>query len=209
MGLAQNGITQILDRVAVTQTCAQQAQWGSVMTESHQMDWRAQAAVIDGPCSGLHRSPVEDTHFKSLLLRLDAATDVPGFWGIVQSILNEVVSNEAEQGDFSAQEIALLNRLHPYIQATLQRLSAPAELEANGHRREGPTATSVKPALGEMLDRLTPAERKLLELVGEGFSNKEVAARLHKSVRTVKTQLTSVYKKFGVRSRSRLLALMR
>jgi DNA-binding CsgD family transcriptional regulator len=34
------------------------------------------------------------------------------------------------------------------------------------------------------------------------------AARLDKSVRTVKIQLTSVYKECGVRCRSRLLALM-
>lgn len=55
---------------------------------------------------------------------------------------------------------------------------------------------------------LTVAERELVQFVRIGFSNKEIAARLDKSVRTVKTQLTSVYKKCGVRSRSRLLALM-
>lgn len=40
------------------------------------------------------------------------------------------------------------------------------------------------------------------------MSNKELATRLQKSVRTVKTQLSSIYKKYGVRSRTGLLATM-
>lgn len=80
-------------------------------------------------------------------------------------------------------------------------------------RRAG--ATSSLPDAGLLRDpiralpgELTGAERELVHFVRIGFSNKEIAARLDKSVRTVKTQLTSVYKKCGVRSRSRLLALM-
>jgi DNA-binding CsgD family transcriptional regulator len=60
----------------------------------------------------------------------------------------------------------------------------------------------------EIAIRRTGAERELVHFVRIGFSNKEIAARLDKSVRTVKTQLTSVYKKCGVRGRSRLLALL-
>ena len=55
---------------------------------------------------------------------------------------------------------------------------------------------------------LSLTQSELVHFVRIGFSNKEIAARLDKSVRTVKTQLTSVYRKCGVRSRSRLLALM-
>ena len=62
--------------------------------------------------------------------------------------------------------------------------------------------------LQSCLTELTAAERELVRFVRAGWSNKEIAAKLNKSVRTVKTQLTSVYKKSGVRSRSRLLALM-
>ena len=57
-------------------------------------------------------------------------------------------------------------------------------------------------------DELRLANESLVQFVRIGFSNKEIAARLDKSVRTVKTQLTSVYKKCGVRSRTRLLAMM-
>jgi DNA-binding NarL/FixJ family response regulator len=71
-----------------------------------------------------------------------------------------------------------------------------------------PDEAANRDAIETLSGELTVAERELVQFVRIGFSNKEIAARLDKSVRTVKTQLTSVYKKCGVRSRSRLLAMM-
>jgi DNA-binding CsgD family transcriptional regulator len=51
---------------------------------------------------------------------------------------------------------------------------------------------------------LTPAEQRVAELVAEGKSNKEVAAELVVSVRTVESALTSIYRKLGVRSRTEM-----
>ena len=56
------------------------------------------------------------------------------------------------------------------------------------------------PSLGD----LTPAERRVAELVAEGRPNKEVAAELVVSVHTVEGALTRVYRKLGVRSRAEL-----
>jgi DNA-binding CsgD family transcriptional regulator len=53
-------------------------------------------------------------------------------------------------------------------------------------------------------EELTPTERRVAELVGEGHSNKEVAAALYVGVRTVEAHLTHVYAKLGVRSRGQL-----
>jgi DNA-binding CsgD family transcriptional regulator len=53
-------------------------------------------------------------------------------------------------------------------------------------------------------DELTPAEQRIAELVGQGRSNKEVAAELVVTVRTVESNLTRVYRKLGVRSRAEL-----
>jgi DNA-binding CsgD family transcriptional regulator/ABC-type amino acid transport substrate-binding protein len=53
---------------------------------------------------------------------------------------------------------------------------------------------------------LTPAERRVTEGVVAGLSNKEVAERLHLSIRTVESHLRSVYLKLDVPSRSRLVA---
>jgi len=52
---------------------------------------------------------------------------------------------------------------------------------------------------------LTPAEQRVAQLVGQGRSNKEVAAELVVTVRTVESNLTRVYRKLGVRSRAELV----
>jgi len=56
-------------------------------------------------------------------------------------------------------------------------------------------------------NQLTPSESRIAELVAAGRSNKEVAAALFVTVRTVETTLTRIYAKLGVRSRTELAAL--
>jgi DNA-binding CsgD family transcriptional regulator len=51
---------------------------------------------------------------------------------------------------------------------------------------------------------LTPAERRVVELAADGLSNKEIAAALFVSVRTVEVHLKHAYAKLGVRSRAQL-----
>lgn len=53
---------------------------------------------------------------------------------------------------------------------------------------------------------LTPQESAVASLVAHGRTNKEVAAELFLSVKTVQYHLTRVYGKLGVRSRSQLAA---
>jgi DNA-binding CsgD family transcriptional regulator len=55
-------------------------------------------------------------------------------------------------------------------------------------------------------EALTPTEQQVADLVAAGHTNREVAARLFISIRTVETHLASVYRKMGVRSRSELAA---
>jgi DNA-binding CsgD family transcriptional regulator len=51
---------------------------------------------------------------------------------------------------------------------------------------------------------LTPTEERVADLVTEGLSNKQVAAELFVSVRTVEANLTRVYAKLGIHSRTEL-----
>ena len=51
---------------------------------------------------------------------------------------------------------------------------------------------------------LTPAERRVADLVANGRTNAEVAATLFLAERTVASHLTHVYAKLGVRSRTEL-----
>jgi DNA-binding CsgD family transcriptional regulator len=53
---------------------------------------------------------------------------------------------------------------------------------------------------------LTPAERRVAERAAEGMSNREIAAELFISVKTVETSLSSAYRKLGIRSRSQLFS---
>lgn len=54
----------------------------------------------------------------------------------------------------------------------------------------------------EMVDKLTPREREILEMVANGFSNKELAGRLHISVDSVRWHLKNIYAKLHVHSRT-------
>jgi DNA-binding CsgD family transcriptional regulator len=73
-----------------------------------------------------------------------------------------------------------------------------AELAATGEtvRRRDPTAT----------ERLTPQELQIALAVGEGRTNKEVAAALFLSQKTIEYHLHNVYRKLDVRSRAQLAA---
>jgi len=54
------------------------------------------------------------------------------------------------------------------------------------------------------VDGLTPAERRVADLVARGRTNAEVAAALFLAERTVASHLTHIYAKLGVRSRTEL-----
>lgn len=58
-------------------------------------------------------------------------------------------------------------------------------------------------------EALCEREREIVEFVVHGFSNKEIAARLGISERTVSTHLVNVYEKLDVHSRAELTALVR
>jgi len=53
-------------------------------------------------------------------------------------------------------------------------------------------------------ESLTPAELNVVRLVSEGLPNKDIAARLFVSARTVQAHLSHVYSKLGLASRVQL-----
>ncbi|MFB9838870.1 response regulator transcription factor, partial [Actinoallomurus acaciae] len=56
---------------------------------------------------------------------------------------------------------------------------------------------------------LTEREREIAELVAAGMTNRQLAEHLHVTVDTVKKHLTSVLRKTGCSSRTRLAVLWR
>ncbi len=55
--------------------------------------------------------------------------------------------------------------------------------------------------------RLTAAEQAILNLVAEGLDNRAIAKRLSKSEKTVRNQLSLVFNKLGVQSRSQAIVM--
>src|SRR5919112_2846483 len=53
---------------------------------------------------------------------------------------------------------------------------------------------------------LTPSERKVVDLIGEGMSNREIADRLGVSEKTVKNHVTAVLSKMGLQRRTQVTA---
>jgi DNA-binding CsgD family transcriptional regulator len=69
--------------------------------------------------------------------------------------------------------------------------------------RVEPARPQGNPALLLLADH----ERALAKMVARGMRNKEIAATLYVSVRTVEVRLTAIYRKLGVESRAQLTAL--
>jgi DNA-binding NarL/FixJ family response regulator len=54
------------------------------------------------------------------------------------------------------------------------------------------------------LDLLTPREREVLQLIARGYRYKEIAARLHLSVKTIETHVSAVLRKLQLSNRHEL-----
>ena len=54
------------------------------------------------------------------------------------------------------------------------------------------------------LDELTPREREVLQLIARGYMYKEIAARLHLSVKTVESHVSNVLRKLQLSTRHEL-----
>lgn len=73
-------------------------------------------------------------------------------------------------------------------------------LSAPGH---APPESSVRSASAPSRDcRLTAREREVLGLVALGLTNRQIAARLFLSRRTVEQHLSSIYNRLGVSTRA-------
>jgi len=81
---------------------------------------------------------------------------------------------------------------------------------ADGHALVAPALTrrlierfaSLRPRAAPELDRLTEREREVLVLLVRGLSNTEIASRLFVSESTVKTHVTRIFTKLGLRDRA-------
>lgn len=74
---------------------------------------------------------------------------------------------------------------------------------------EEPVATDeLALPVDDLRTKLSPAEYRVAEAVGQGATNKEVAKRLFISAKTVDYHLQNIYRKLGARSRTHLAVLV-
>jgi DNA-binding NarL/FixJ family response regulator len=64
--------------------------------------------------------------------------------------------------------------------------------------------TGEEPAMRSEMDELTAREREVLQLIARGYLYKEIAARLHLSVKTVESHVSSVLRKLQLSNRHEL-----
>ena len=57
--------------------------------------------------------------------------------------------------------------------------------------------------------QLSAKEREILRLVGEGLSNKEIAAEVYMAEQTVKNYLSSIYSRLGVHDRAHAILMLK
>jgi DNA-binding CsgD family transcriptional regulator len=103
---------------------------------------------------------------------------------------------QLDSGDSRAARPVLISGLELAVSCQTQRLADAARqaLQAAGGRVAESTGRTV----------LTASERRVAELVVQGFGNQEVAGQLSISKRTVDTHLGRIYRKLGISGRNRL-----
>lgn len=133
------------------------------------------------------------------------------------SVLAEAVSQHEAVGDPFGRARALLalgvlrRRARQKLAAREAIEAARAGFEEMGARGWAGRASQELGTIGgrTRIDGLTPAERRVADLVAKGRTNAEVAATLFLAERTVASHLTHVYAKLGVRSRTELARRLR
>lgn len=68
------------------------------------------------------------------------------------------------------------------------------------------TVTRCRADHGDPTADLTPAERKVLNLIGDGLSNREIGEKLGVAEKTVKNHITSLLAKMGLQRRTQVAA---
>ena len=72
------------------------------------------------------------------------------------------------------------------------------------HRLLSRLGQDTQPAPAPGVNKLTVSERRVAELAASGMSNREIAQQLFVTVKAVEWHLSNVYRKLGIRSRTRL-----
>jgi DNA-binding CsgD family transcriptional regulator len=139
------------------------------------------------PGEDFRRTPLYNEYYRPL--RIDDAMAVP--LHVDQRFLVSFVLNRSGRG-FSERDRELAEILRPHL-ANLYRLGIAVE-----RARDRPAEAEAEAAQVP----LTPREREVLDWVAAGKTNRDIAAILGASPRTVEKHLERIYEKLGVETRT-------
>jgi DNA-binding CsgD family transcriptional regulator len=159
----------------------------------------AEAAALAARCRALLAGPDEADALFEESLRLHAATDQPMQQARTALLYGEHLRRRRRRVDARGY-LHLAADTFSRLGAVCWAQRARDELRATGE-------TIRKPDQGQVIDRLTHQELHVARAVSQGLSNREAAAQLFISPRTVDHHLRSIYRKFGITSRAELALL--
>jgi DNA-binding NarL/FixJ family response regulator len=125
--------------------------------------------------------------------------DRSGFWKLAGRPLHgwAYLLKEADEAEIAGALRAVAAGL-----IVLDRSLAPLLTAAGPPIQAGDSVETLLPG-----EALTAREREVLQLMAQGLSNRQIAARLHISPHTVKFHVASILAKLGAASRTEAVAL--
>jgi DNA-binding NarL/FixJ family response regulator len=153
-------------------------------------------SALAARCRGLLSGGDEAERWFLEALRLHAQGNHPFDRARTELVYGEFLRRERRRIDAREQ---LRSALAGFEQFRAEPWTERARTEL---RATGETARKRDPST---IDQLTPQELQIAQLVGEGLSNKDIAAQLFLSPRTVEYHLRKVFTKLGIASRSELI----
>ena len=116
------------------------------------------------------------------------------------SLLAEALASDASVVTDEVSRDQLLQALRAVASGLRVRSRAPVTVGV-------PLRAHPAPPTAQPSGTLTPRERDILRLLGEGLANRDIAARLSLSDHTVKFHLRAVFAKLGARSRTEAVSI--
>ncbi len=101
------------------------------------------------------------------------------------------------------ESIRLVHRGNPIIDTTLL-----SQLVIDYTRMAKEAATHGQTQVADDNKRLSTRENEIARLLAQGLTNKEISAKTHLAVDTVKTHLRNIYRKLGAKNRSQAITLI-
>ena len=153
----------------------------------------------------VNKNPATRTHLKTLVAQCPAV-EVVGEAGSGSEAIRKVSA--------VTPDVVLLSvMLEASLSAYVEKLEATPGMGQTAQAREkakilSNSAAAPEPPLvrGSLL---SPREREVLLLLAKGYTNREIADRIFRSVKTVETYRASIKRKLGLRNRAEIFRYAR